>query len=78
MYVNPLIFTGLSIAVAYSAGLFNIGAEGQIIVGMLASAFIGFKFAGLPRLIHLPPNARCRNVGRGGVVGICSGGVSEG
>ncbi|HHY15274.1 MAG TPA: ABC transporter permease [Firmicutes bacterium] len=54
MYVNPLIFTGLSIAVAYSAGLFNIGAEGQIIVGMLASAFIGFKFAGLPRLIHLP------------------------
>lgn len=54
VYVNPLIFTGLSIAVAYSAGLFNIGAEGQIIVGMLAAAFIGFKFAGLPRLFHIP------------------------
>ncbi|HHY09099.1 MAG TPA: ABC transporter permease [Firmicutes bacterium] len=54
VYVNPLIFTGLSVAVAYRAGLFNIGAEGQIIVGMLVSAFIGYKFAGLPRLLHLP------------------------
>lgn len=54
IYVNPLIFTGLSIAVAYSAGLFNIGAEGQIIAGMLASAFIGYKFAGMPRLFHIP------------------------
>lgn len=42
VYVNPLIFAGLSIAVAYRAGLFNIGAEGQIIVGMLASAFVGY------------------------------------
>lgn len=54
VYVNPLIFAGLSIAVAYRAGLFNIGAEGQIIVGMLASAFVGYQFAGLPRLLHLP------------------------
>lgn len=54
VYVNPLIFTGLSIAVAYSAGLFNIGAEGQIIVGMLATAYAGYAFAGLPRLLHIP------------------------
>lgn len=54
IYINPLIFTGLSIAVAYSAGLFNIGAEGQIIVGMLASAYAGYAFAGLPRLLHIP------------------------
>lgn len=54
VYVNPLIFTGLSIAVAYKAGLFNIGAEGQIIVGMMASAFVGYKLGGLPRLLHLP------------------------
>ena len=52
--MNPLIFTGLSIAVAYNAGLFNIGAEGQIIVGMLASAFFGYKFADLPRVLHIP------------------------
>jgi ABC-type uncharacterized transport system permease subunit len=38
VYVTPLICTGLSIAVAFRAGLFNIGAEGQMIVGMLASA----------------------------------------
>ncbi len=54
VYITPLVFTGLSIAVAYRAGLFNIGAEGQIIVGMLASAFAGFALAGLPRIIHIP------------------------
>ena len=54
VYVTPLIFTGLSIAVAYKAGLFNIGAEGQLIVGMVASAIVGVAGAGLPRIIHLP------------------------
>lgn len=54
VYITPLICTGLSIAVAFRAGLFNIGAEGQMIVGMLASAIIGYKLAGLPRIIHLP------------------------
>ena len=42
VYVTPLICTGLSIAVAFRAGLFNIGAEGQMIVGMLASAIVGY------------------------------------
>ena len=54
VYTTPLIFTGLSIAVAYRAGLLNIGAEGQIIVGMLAAAIVGVRGAGLPRIIHLP------------------------
>lgn len=54
VYVTPLICTGLSIAVAFRAGLFNIGAEGQMIVGMLASAIVGYTLTGLPRIIHLP------------------------
>ncbi|MEA4884618.1 MAG: ABC transporter permease [Clostridia bacterium] len=54
VYINPLIFTGLSIAVAFRCGLFNIGAEGQLIVGMVAAAVVGYRFAGLPRIIHLP------------------------
>ncbi|HNU94463.1 MAG TPA: ABC transporter permease [Bacillota bacterium] len=54
VYINPLIFTGLSIAVAYRAGLFNIGVEGQMIVGMLAAAVVGYAGTGLPRVIHLP------------------------
>jgi len=40
-YTTPLIFTGLSVAVAFHAGLFNIGAEGQLTLGALAAAAIG-------------------------------------
>jgi simple sugar transport system permease protein len=40
-YATPLIFTGLSVAVAYHAGLFNIGAEGQLTLGALAAAAVG-------------------------------------
>jgi ABC-type uncharacterized transport system permease subunit len=36
-YATSLIFTGLSVSLAYHAGLFNIGAEGQLTVGCLAS-----------------------------------------
>jgi simple sugar transport system permease protein len=38
---TPLIFTGLSVAVALRAGLFNIGAEGQLTVGAFATAMVG-------------------------------------
>src|SRR5882672_12368766 len=40
-YSTPLIFTGLSVAVAFHAGLFNIGAEGQLTLGALAAAGVG-------------------------------------
>ncbi len=40
-YTTPLIFTGLSVAVAFHAGLFNIGAEGQLTMGALAAAAVG-------------------------------------
>jgi simple sugar transport system permease protein len=40
-YATPLIFTGLSVAVAFHAGLFNIGAEGQLTLGALAAAAVG-------------------------------------
>lgn len=54
VYVSPLLLTGLSIAVAYRCGLFNIGAEGQFIMGMIAAAWIGAWDLGLPAWIHLP------------------------
>lgn len=47
-YTVPLIFTGLSVAVAFHAGLFNIGAQGQLIVGCLAGAAFGIAFPDLP------------------------------
>ena len=50
---TPLILAGLSVALAFRAGLFNIGAEGQIILGMLFASYVGFTF-NLPLIIHLP------------------------
>ncbi len=52
--MTPLILTGLSVAVAFKAGLFNIGASGQFIIGTVASVAVGVSFAGLPAWIHLP------------------------
>lgn len=53
-YVTPLIFTGLAVAFAFRCGLFNIGAEGQVIVGMFVTGYIGFTWPHLPPVILLP------------------------
>ncbi len=50
----PYIFAGLAVALGFRAGLFNIGAEGQIGVGWLVSVIVGFSFTGLPMVLHLP------------------------
>lgn len=50
----PLILAGLSVAFAFRTGLFNIGVEGQLLVGWLASVWVGYLFTGLPKIIHLP------------------------
>jgi simple sugar transport system permease protein len=47
-YTTPLIFTGLSVAVAFQAGLFNVGAEGQLTAGALAAAAVGGLWPRLP------------------------------
>src|SRR6185369_3009730 len=47
-YATPLVFTGLSVAIAFQAGLFNIGAEGQLTMGALAAAAVGVIWPGLP------------------------------
>lgn len=46
-YATPLTFTGLSVAVAFQAGLFNVGAEGQLTLGALAAAAVGALWPGL-------------------------------
>lgn len=43
-YATPLVFTGLSVAMGLQAGLFNIGAEGQLTVGAMAAAAVGILF----------------------------------
>ena len=51
---TPYIFAGLSVALGFRCGLFNIGAEGQFFIGALCSAFVGYSIKGLPMIIHLP------------------------
>jgi simple sugar transport system permease protein len=48
---SPLILTGLSVALAFRAGLFNIGAQGQFIAGAIGASWIGFTFE-LPIVLH--------------------------
>ncbi len=52
IYATPLILTGLSVAFAFRTGLFNIGAEGQFIIGALTAALAGC-FLKLPPVIHV-------------------------
>jgi simple sugar transport system permease protein len=54
MRSTPLMFTGLAVAYGFRAGLFNIGAEGQLFMGGLAAAWLGVALGGLPALLHVP------------------------
>lgn len=51
---TPYIFGGLAVALGFRCGLFNIGAEGQIGIGALTAAYVGYKFTGLSPFVHLP------------------------
>ncbi|MCC6986962.1 MAG: ABC transporter permease [Anaerolineales bacterium] len=51
---TPYLFAGLSVALGFRCGLFNIGAEGQFFIGALCSAFVGYSIKGLPMIVHLP------------------------
>ncbi|HZG87227.1 ABC transporter permease [Paenibacillus sp.] len=50
--ITPLILTGLAVAFAFRTGLFNIGAEGQFLVGSLASLYVGIQWTFLPPVVH--------------------------
>jgi ABC-type uncharacterized transport system permease subunit len=51
---TPLIFGGLAVSLAFKCGLFNIGAQGQLLLGAVFAAFIGFSLHGLPSALHIP------------------------
>ncbi len=52
--VAPLILAGLSVAIAFRAGLFNIGAEGQLAVGAMTAGIIGLKLGAWPGWALIP------------------------
>jgi simple sugar transport system permease protein len=51
---TPYIFTGVAVALGFQAGVFNIGAEGQLFMGSIMAAWAGFTFKGLPPIVHVP------------------------
>ncbi len=58
VWASPYIFAGLAVALAFKGGLFNIGAEGQLAVGAVFSALIGYALPGwlgfeIPAFIHV-------------------------
>jgi len=71
-YATPLIFTGLAVAVAFRAGLFNVGAEGQLYAAAFAAAWTGIVGAGLPAWL-LAPLACAAAVAAGGAWGALPG-----
>lgn len=72
---TTLTFTGLAVAVALRAGLFNIGAESQIAAGGFLAALVGLVLPqGLPAIITLPAYLAAAIIG-GGLVGGIAGGL---
>ncbi|WP_150272983.1 ABC transporter permease [Paenibacillus tepidiphilus] len=52
--MTPLMFTGLAVAFAFRSGMFNIGADGQVLIGMTAASIVGIKLAGTPTYLLVP------------------------
>ncbi|RME45538.1 MAG: ABC transporter permease, partial [Chloroflexi bacterium] len=49
----PLIFASLAVALGFRCGLFNIGAEGQLLIGATASVWVGYSVTNLPWIAHM-------------------------
>jgi general nucleoside transport system permease protein len=71
-FASPLIFGGLAVSVAFRAGMFNIGGQGQTIVGAILAAWVSFSWTALPGPLHVAVAILAGIVGGlvyGGVVG---------
>ena len=51
--MTPLVLSGLAVAFAFKSGLFNIGVQGQLIMGSVVAAWVGFAVEGLPPILHV-------------------------
>ncbi len=54
VYATPYIATGLSVAFSFKTGVFNIGAEGQFVVGSMSACVVGILLGGLPAYVLIP------------------------
>jgi simple sugar transport system permease protein len=53
LLMTPLILTGIAVAFAFRCGLFNIGGEGQYLVGAIVGVYIGSRFVDMPHVPHI-------------------------
>jgi ABC-type uncharacterized transport system permease subunit len=53
LITTPLILTGLAVAFAFRCGLFNIGGQGQYLVGTYFAVWVGSSFDSMPALLHV-------------------------
>jgi ABC-type uncharacterized transport system permease subunit len=52
-FAAPLILTGLAIAITFKANIFNMGVEGQAVLGAFFAGVVGFSVKGLPPVLHI-------------------------
>ena len=53
LVATPLVFTGLAVAFAFRCGMFNIGGQGQYIVGAMVSVWVGSSWVGMNHGLHI-------------------------
>ena len=73
VFLTPLIMAGIAVALPFRAGMFNIGAEGQLIMGSIAATTVGIHLAGWQAWALLPLVLACGALGGavwGGIVGV--------
>jgi general nucleoside transport system permease protein len=73
VFLTPLIMTGIAVALPFRAGLFNIGAEGQLVMGAIAATTVGIHLGGWPAWLLLPLVLICGAIAGalwGGIVGV--------
>jgi simple sugar transport system permease protein len=56
---STLVLTALAVAFAFRAGLFNIGGQGQYLVGLMVALAVGVHLTGVPRGVHVPLALLC-------------------
>src|ERR1700716_2490555 len=54
LLTSPIILTGLAVAFAFRCGMFNIGGQGQYLVGTIFAVWVGASFGGLNPWVHIP------------------------
>ena len=73
VFVTPLIMAGIAVALPFRAGMFNIGAEGQLIMGAILATTVGIHWSGLPAVLLVPLLLLSGALGGalwGGIVGV--------